>query len=204
MFIWKNRFLYEADKGNGGAEDGKQTTDDASGKTGGDSKPFAVFKDEKEFQDAIDKRLAERLERERKKADAAAQKAREDAEAKALADQQKFQELADKRGKALTDLEASTATLTVQLEAEQGKAQRYEKALTALLTEQRKRVPDHLHGLLDKLPVDEQLTWIATNGDKLTTTAGVPSTPKPTAAGPSPEQIAEAQRRAKSHLQSVF
>lgn len=189
------RLLYEADKGGNG--DGG--TGDATGDNGGTDKPTPAF-----TQADVDRIVTERLERERKKADEKARKAGEDAEAKALADQQKFQELADKRGKALTDLEASTATLTAQLEAEQGKAQRYEKALTALLTEQRKRVPEHLHGLLDKLPVDEQLTWIATNGDKLTTAAGVPSTPKPAAAGPSPEQVAEAQRRAKSHLQSVF
>lgn len=203
MFIWKH-ILYEADKGNGGgSEDGKQPTDDASGKTGGDSKPFAVFKDEKEFQDAIDKRLADRLERERKRSEAAAQKAREEAESKSLVEQQKYQELAEKRAKALTDLEASTADLTGKFEAEQAKAQRYEKALTAMLAEQRKRVPEHLHSLLDKLPVDEQLTWIATNGDKLTSSAGVPATPKQQQA-PTAEQVAEARRRAQSHLQSVF
>jgi hypothetical protein len=202
MLIWKN-LLYEADKGNGGSEDGKQNTDDASGKTGGDNKPFAVFKDEKEFQDAIDKRLADRLERERKKSEVTAQKAREEAEAKSLAEQQKYQELAEKRAKALTDLEASTADLTGKFEAEQARAQRYEKALTAMLTEQRKRVPEHLHGLLDKLPVDEQLTWIATNGDKLTSSVGVPATPKQQQA-PTAEQVAEARRRAQSHLQSTF
>lgn len=203
MFIGKH-ILYEADKGNGGgSEDSKQNTDDASGKTGGDSKIFAVFKDEKEFQDAIDKRLAERLERERKKADTAAQKAREEAESKALADQAKFQELAEKRAKALTDLEASTADLTGKFEAEQAKAQRYEKALTAMLADQRKRVPEHLHSLLDRLPVDEQMTWIATNGDKLTSSTGVPATPKQQQA-PTAEKVAEARRRAQSHLQSTF
>lgn len=154
------------------------TTVDATGTNSG--APFVSFNSEKDFQDAIDKRLAERLERERKKTETATAKAREEAEAKALADQAKFQELADKRGAKLTELETATADLTGKLESEAAKALRYEKALTAMLAEQRKRVPEHLHGLLDKLPVDEQLTWIASNGDKLAGATGVPATPKPT------------------------
>lgn len=202
MFIWKH-ILFEADKGSGGSEDAKPP-DDATGKTtGGENKPFAVFTNEKEFQEAIDKRLAERLERERKKAESAAQKAREEAESKALAEQQKFQELAEKRAKALADLEASTADLTTKLEAEQNKAQRYEQALTSLLAEQRKRVPEHLYSLLDKLDPVEQLEWIATNGDKLTSAAGIPATPKPQA-GMTDADREKAQKDTQRYYRSRF
>lgn len=178
MLIWKN-ILFEADKGNNGAsEDGKQTGD-ATGTNGGE-KPFAVFTSEKEFQEAIERRLKDRLEREQKKAETQTQKAREEAESKALADQAKFQELADKRGKQVTDLETTNATLTTQLETVTAKADRHEKALLALLAEQLKAVPEHLHSLLSKLDAVEQLEWIAGNADKMkTATNGVPPTPKP-------------------------
>lgn len=169
MMINKLPWLfYEADKGTG---DG---TGDATGDKGGSEKPTPTF-----TQADVDRIVKERLERESAKVEKAAQKAREEAETKALADQQKFQELAEKRAKALTDLEATAADLTGKVESATQRAERYEKALTAMLTEQRKRVPDHLHSLLDKLPVDEQLAWIASNGDKLTGATGVPATPKP-------------------------
>lgn len=188
------RLLYEADKGGNGDGTGDATGDN----NGGTDKPTPTF-----TQADVDRIVTERLERERKKADAAAQKAREEAESKALADQQKFQELADKRGKALTDLEASATTLTTQLEAEQGKAQRYEKALTAMLAEQRKRVPEHLHGLLDKLDPAEQLEWIAGNGDKLTTATGVPATPKQQG-GMTDAQREKAQKDASRFYRNKF
>lgn len=201
MFIWKHS-LFEADKGSGGTEDAKQT-EDATGSKGGDSKPFAVFTNEKDFQEAIDKRLAERLERERKKSEAATQKAREEAESKSLAEQQKYQELAEKRAKALTELETTAAETAAKLEAEQAKAQRYEKALNVYLADQRKRVPEHLYSLLDKLDPVEQLEWISTNGDKLTTANGVPATPKPQA-GMTDADRQRAQKETERYYRNKF
>ena len=157
-----------------------KTTEDATGQNSGAEKPFVTFGSEKEFQEAIERKLQDRLERERRKAETTALKAREEAESKALADQAKFQELADKRGKQVTDLETANATLTTQLEAATAKADRHEKALTKLLAEQLKAVPEHLHSLLSKLDAVEQLEWIAGNADKMkTATNGVPPTPKP-------------------------
>lgn len=175
------RLFYEADKGTG---DG---TGDATGTTGGSDKPSPSF-----TQADVDRIVKERLEREQKKAQTAAQKALEEAEAKALADQAKFQELADKRGQKLSELETATADLTVKLESEAAKAQRYEKALTTMLTEQRKRVPEHLHSLLDKLDPVEQLEWVAANGDKLGAT-GVPATPKPAGLPDADKERAQAE-----------
>lgn len=175
------RLFYEADKGTG---DG---TGDATGTTGGSDKPSPAF-----TQADVDRIVKERLEREQKKAQTAAQKALEEAEAKALADQAKFQELADKRGQKLSELETATADLTVKLESEAAKAQRYEKALTTMLTEQRKRVPEHLHSLLDKLDPVEQLEWVAANGDKLAAT-GVPATPKPAGLPDADKERAQAE-----------
>lgn len=164
--------LFEADKGTEGGD----TTGDATGQNSGTDKPTPTF-----TQSDVDRIVNERLDRERKKAESVTQKAREEVESKALADQAKFQELADKRGKQVTDLETANATLTTQLEAVTAKADRHEKALTKLLAEQLKAVPEHLHSLLSKLDAVEQLEWIAGNADKMkTATNGVPPTPKPT------------------------
>lgn len=165
--------LFEADKG---TEGGDKKTEDATGQNSGTEKPTPTF-----TQSDVDRIVNERLDRERKKAESVTQKAREEVESKALADQAKFQELADKRGKQVTDLETANATLTTQLEAVTAKADRHEKALTKLLAEQLKAVPEHLHSLLSKLDAVEQLEWIAGNADKMkTATNGVPPTPKPT------------------------
>lgn len=166
------QLLFEADKGTEGGD----TTGDATGQNSGTDKPTPTF-----TQSDVDRIVNERLDRERKKAESVTQKAREEAESKALADQAKFQELADKRGKQVTDLETANATLTTQLEAVTAKADRHEKALHKLLAEQLKAVPEHLHSLLSKLDAVEQLEWIAGNADKMkTATNGVPPTPKPT------------------------
>lgn len=164
-------FLFEADKGTTGGD----TTGDATGQNSGTDKPTPTF-----TQSDVDRIVNERLDRERKKTESLTQKAREEAESKALADQAKFQELADKRGKQVTDLETLNATLTTQLETVTAKADRHEKALLTLLAEQLKAVPEHLHSLLSKLDAVEQLEWIAGNADKMkTATNGVPPTPKP-------------------------
>ena len=166
------QLLFEADKGTEGGD----TTGDATGQNSGTDKPTPTF-----TQSDVDRIVNERLDRERKKAESVTQKAREEVESIALADQAKFQELADKRGKQVTDLETANATLTTQLEAVTAKADRHEKALTKLLAEQLKAVPEHLHSLLSKLDAVEQLEWIAGNADKMkTATNGVPPTPKPT------------------------
>lgn len=187
--------LFEADKGNTG---GDTTTVDATGTNSGIDKPTPTF-----TQSDVDRIVNERLDRERKKAETATQKAREEAESKALADQAKFQELADKRGKQVTDLETANATLTTQLETVTAKADRHEKALGKLLAEQLKAVPEHLHSLLSKLDAVEQLEWIATNAATLkTATNGVPATPKPTVADGFDKE--KAQKDAERFYRSRF
>lgn len=164
--------LFEADRGTGS---GDSETADAAGTNSGDN----AAAEPKFTQSDVDRILTERLERERKKSDEKTRKAKEDAEAKALEDQQKFQELAQQRGTKVTELETSVATMATELEAAKATAERYEKALTNILAEQLKRVPEHLTSLLAKLDPVEQLKWLTNNGEKLTSTNGVPATPKP-------------------------
>ena len=165
-------FYREADKGTGS---GDSETADAAGINSGDK-----AKAEPTFTQAdIDRILTERLERERKKSDDKARKAKEDAEAKALEEQSKFQELAQQRGTKVAELETSVTTMATELETAKATAERYQKALTNILAEQLKRVPEHLTSLLAKLDPVEQLEWLTNNGEKLSSTAGVPATPKP-------------------------
>lgn len=199
--MFKKWMLYlEADKGTGSGEDDVKT-DDATGQdNGGDDKKSV----EPTFtQSDIDRIVTERLERASKKSDERAQKVKEDAEAKALEEQSKFQELAEKRGTKVAELETSVTTLTAQVESNQSEAQRYKAALSGLLEKQRKAVPEHLHTLLDKLDPVEQLEWLAGNTDKLTPNTGVPGTPKGNN-GMTEEQKQQASKDASSFYRSRF
>jgi hypothetical protein len=147
-------------------------------------------------QAQVDALIRDRLDRERKKADEAQRKAADEAEAKRLAEQNEFKTLAEKH-----------AAKAAELEPYKAKAERYEAALTALLTEERKAVPEHLHPLLDRMDPAEQLEYIAGHRDQLAppangAVAGVPPTPR-AAGAPSPEHVinekVEALRRSGAY-----
>lgn len=111
----------------------------------------------------IDRIIAERLSREEKKRETESAKARREAEEKALTENQKWQELAEKRAK---DLEAATAALT-DIDALKATSEAQAAALGRYLDAERKGLPDHIIGLLDKLPPLQQLEWLADNKEKL-------------------------------------
>ena len=133
--------------------------------------------------------VEDRLRRDREARERQTAKERETAEAAQLAEQQKFKELADKH-----------AARVAELEPYQAKAERYEAALTALLTEERKQVPEHLYPLLDRMDPADQLEYIAGHRDKFALppatnghTTGVPATPR--ASGVTPAQIIETTKQ---------
>lgn len=139
----------------------------------GETKPAVAFATEAEFQQRVDDMLKERLDRERKKAEEKAQRAREQAEADAAAKNGEWQKLAEDRKIKLAEVEPALADAVA-------KAERYEQALQAQLTALRKNVSKSLTALLDKLDVVEQLEWLANNQEAIKTTVnGVPSSPKP-------------------------
>ncbi len=144
-------------------------------------------------QAELEKIIAERLDRKQKQADEKAAKDREAAEAAALVEQKKFEELANKRQERITTLEAF-----------EQKAQRYEAALTKLLETQRKSIPEHVISLLDKLDPAEQLEWIATNQSKIVQPSGAPATPKAAGSNTTPEDREIARNETARRLQSVF
>lgn len=115
--------------------------------------------------------VEDRLRRDRDKRERETAKATEDAEAKRLADQQKFAELAEQRQARISELEP---------QAQQ--AERYEAALKKHLDAARQGLPGHITELLDQLDVAAQLEWISAHQAELskpaTGTAGVPATPR--------------------------
>jgi hypothetical protein len=171
-----------ADEQGTGAQGDQQGTGDASGQHSGTAAGAGnggAGEDKKFTQAELDAIVKDRIDREKRNADAKAQREREAAEAKALEEQSKFKELADQRQAKIAELEPF-----------QAKSERYEKALTTLLEAERKGMPGHITALLDKLDPAEQLEWIASNREALATDAGdgtakttparsTPATPKP-------------------------
>lgn len=137
---------------------------DATGTQPGKQAGPTAQSDARTFSQAdVDRIVKERLERESSKAERAAAKAREEAEAKALAEQGKFKELAEQREKRIAELEAQIADLGKA----EATAKRYEKALKEALAAQTANIPEHIRALLDKMEVTEQMGWLAANADKL-------------------------------------
>jgi hypothetical protein len=143
---------------------GQQAGAQAQGQQGnggsGDTKTFT--------QAELDAIVKDRLDRERKAGEAKALKEREAADAKALEDQKEFQKLAEQRQTRITELEPY-----------QAKSERYEAALKTHLDAERKNLPAHITALLDKLDPADQLEWIASNREAIstTTTSGTRSVP---------------------------
>lgn len=115
-----------------------------AGQNGGEDRRFT--------QAEVDDLIKRRLERERQQSEQRTQREREQAEEQRLKENQEFQKLAEQRQARIAELEPTVA-----------KAERYEAALTKLLTEERKAVPEYVHPILDKLDPAEQLEWIAGN-----------------------------------------
>lgn len=117
-----------------------------------------------------------KAEAERKEADA-------QAETQRLAEQAKWQELAEKRG---GELEALKTEAKAQAEA----AKRYAETLTVYLAKEREGVPSEIAILLDKLDVVDQLAYIAEQREKWAKPiSGIPASPKPgQTQAPTPEE----------------
>jgi plasmid stabilization system protein ParE len=133
-----------------------------------------------QLQQQIDAVVKDRLEREQKKTDAATKQAREEAEAKALVEQQEWKKLAEKYAGRITELEAKAA----EVEAASTERDRYKAALGGYLENERKGLPDHILTLLDRFDPVAQLEYIAANRDTLrpaatTPAGGPPPSPKP-------------------------
>jgi|GEM_PF-2928586 len=172
---------FEADKGKGGgkpAGDGNEPGEgDQEEETPDADKKKEKPADEKKFSQAeLDAIVQDRLAREKKKQDDAADKARKEAEETALLENQKFQELAEERAKTIAELEP----FKEQLDGANETIERYKGALDKYLEAEKKDLPKHVLALLEKLDPVEQMDYIAANREELGKgPEGIPPSPNP-------------------------
>lgn len=138
-------------------------------------------------QDDVDRIVAERLERERKKTTEATEKQKRADDEKRLAEQNEFEALAEQRAARIAELEMSAQSAQVTAE----KLTRYETVLQAYRDSQFATIPDHIKELLKDRPIDQQIDWLSKNGKSLSPVSGVPATPT----GTSGPMTADEKRR---------
>ena len=151
-----------------------------------------------EQQAKIDAIIADRLRRQEDKlradAEAAQQRAQQEAEEARLAEQQQYQELADKRKVELEALKPLADKARADLE-------RYSKALAASVEKAREGAPSYVIELLDRLDPVVQLEYLTAHAAEWQQTQtgggpqGPPKTPKPRGDG----QLGEAERRRRAY-----
>ncbi len=159
--------------------------------------------EEKQFsQSELEAIVKDRLERAKRKAKEDADKAKADADQKALAEQGEFKTLAEQRA---AELETTKRELETAKTHEQA-ADKYRKALKDRLDVEKKAYPAHVVSLLDKLDPLEQLEWITANADALKPatdrTHGTPprSAGKPAHAPVSPSSATDVDNRPRFTL----
>lgn len=200
--------FFDADRGTNGSAPADNGNPPAGGD--GDKKPDPAQEsgdkpDEKKFtQKEIDAIIAERLAREKKNQEAAAEKARKQAEEDALVKNQEFQKLSDERGKRVAELEGQVSEMTSVRE----QADRYKGALEKYLVAEKKDLPKHVLTLLEKLDPVDQIEYIAANRAELgkppqENLKGVPPSPDPKERKLSDEEKAEA-RKGQASLYNRF
>lgn len=123
-------------------------------------------------QAEFDAALKERLERAKKQGEKAADDARKQAEAESAAKNGEWQKLAEQRATELADLGKRVA----ELEPVTAKLEAYEKAIKTQLESDRAKLPPNIVTLLDKLPLTEQIDWIAANRETVSATSAQPPT----------------------------
>ena len=173
---------------------GQQNDGDGNG-TQGDGKPSPKPDETPKFSQAqLDAIVKDRLDREREKGQREAEKAKREAEEAAATKNGEFQKLAEQRQERITALEGEVAGL----KAVTDERDRYKAALESHLATQRQGLPKHVLELLDEMPVDKQLAWIAKNHDQIAGTGNgrVPSTPR--ANGHPPAKADEAYERLRT------
>lgn len=175
-------FFWEADKDQGQNEnDEEQDQEGSSAETKNDDKQEPAPVPYQRFKEVIDQlNELKQWRAEQEKAAKAAEKEAEQAEADRLAQQQKFEELAEKRSKKIGELETRIESLTGERTALSERAERAEQALGDYLATLTEGLPAHILSLLEKLDVVEQLEYITANHQELKVRpGGPPETPKP-------------------------
>lgn len=186
-----------ADKGSestAGASNATAQTDTEAGASGApNGVQSSSTQSEKTFSQAeLEAIIEQRLTRERSKAQAAADKAKAEADQKALIEQGEWKTLAEQRAARVAELEP----LSTQVEQLKSDAKKYRDAIAKYADAAKANVPENVRALLDRLDPIDQLDWIATNAASLTPESkaqpiGTPQNkqaPKPNAGATATEQ----------------
>lgn len=123
-------------------------------------------------QAEVDRLIAERLERADKKSAKEREEAAKKAAEESAAKNGEWQKLAEQRAAELADLGKRVA----ELEPVTAKLEAYEAAIKKQLEADRAKLPAHITALLDKLPLTEQIEWIAANRETVSATSAQPPT----------------------------
>jgi hypothetical protein len=185
-FLRKGVYFDQTD--GGGSATGDSTTDDSAGanengdqaktdadKTGNDKDngkaTKVTFSPEQQVE--LERVLKERLERERKKSETAAEKVRRQAEEDALTKNKEFETLAEQRKTKVGELEAQVAELAPLKD----QVEKYKGAMETILKAQMAKLPKALLPLLEKLDPIEKMQYLADHAKELNIEViGVPET----------------------------
>ena len=175
---------------------------------GGEPKPKAGDPDEKRFTQAdLDRHLAERLDRERRKAEKAADEVKKKAEDDALAKRQEFEQLATTRGARLAELEPMLEKLTTDADAAQGRIKDLEEAIAADVKADLEslNLPASTKELLDGKSVLERRAWLTKHKTEFRreTPKGTPPTPSRDPEANAIAQNQDAQAKTGKFLQRI-
>jgi hypothetical protein len=173
LFDLLRRGLYfDKDESGGGTEDSSGDDADKKKKEGsaedqnaGDDKEKGKAKEEEKLftQAQLDALIDDRLKRERKKAETAAELARKKAEADALEKNQEWQKLAEQRATELAALTQEKA----ELEPFREQAERYKAALDDQLKKVKERLPKYLLPLIEKMDPVEAMAYITEHAEEI-------------------------------------
>lgn len=152
-------------------------TGDATGDNGGNGEGVITFASKQDLEKHITEALKDRLDREERKREEAEARARKEAEDKALAENQQFRELAEKRQERVVELEGQVGQIE-QLTTERDELS---QALEAILAKEREGLPEAVIELLNDKSPAKQLQWIAANKATLTKANGRGIEPTPPA-----------------------
>ena len=152
---------------------GDQATTEAENTGEDKGKQTAKVTFSPEQQTELERVLKERLERERKKSETAAEKVRKQAEEDALTKNKEFETLAEQRKTKVGELEAQVAELAPLKE----QVEKYKGAMETVLKAQMAKLPKAILPLLEKLDPIEKMQYLADHAKELNIEViGVPET----------------------------
>lgn len=199
-------WYFDKDESGGGgqpddsAEDASDQSDPS--KAGEGAENGKAGKKERLFTQAeLDQHIDDRLKRERKKAEEAAEKARKKAEEEALTKNQEWQTLAETRSQEIATLTKERDELAPFKE----QAERYRAVLDAQLAKAKERLPKHILPLIDKLDPVEQMQYLTDHAEELGTKPTTYSeTPDPKQKKVTKDEEREGQRAVASVISRNF